>query len=82
MTGSTFFGLAAIDAVLKLLSPGDEVIATDDLYGGSYRLMTRVFAKYGITFHFAGISDLITLDALGTPRYRLVWVESPTNLVS
>lgn len=72
-------GLAAIDAVLKLLSPGDEVIATDDLYGGSYRLMTRVFAKYGITFHFAGISDLNTLDALITPRTRLIWVETPTN---
>jgi len=72
-------GLAAIDAVLKLLSPGDEVIATDDLYGGSYRLMTKVFAKYGITFQFAGISDLNTLDALITPRTRLIWVETPTN---
>lgn len=72
-------GLAAMDAVLKLLNPGDEVIATDDLYGGSYRIMTKVFGKYGIKFQFAGISDLSKLDALITPKTRLVWVETPTN---
>lgn len=72
-------GLAAMDSVLKLLNPGDEVIATDDLYGGSYRIMTKVFAKYGIKFHFSGISDIQKLDALITPKTKMIWVETPTN---
>ena len=72
-------GLAAMDAVLKLLNPGDEVIATDDLYGGSYRLMTKVFGKYGIKFHFAGIGDTQKLSALINNRTRMIWVETPTN---
>jgi cystathionine gamma-lyase len=72
-------GLAAMDAVLKLLNPGDEVIATDDLYGGSYRLMTKVFGKYGIKFHFAGIGDTQKLGALINNRTRMIWVETPTN---
>lgn len=72
-------GLAAMDSVLKLLNPGDEVIATDDLYGGSYRIMTKVFGKYGIKFHFAGISDINKLDALINANTKMIWVETPTN---
>jgi len=72
-------GLAAMDSVLKLLNPGDEVIATDDLYGGSYRIMTKVFGRYGIKFQFAGISNLDKLDALITPKTKMIWVETPTN---
>jgi len=72
-------GLAAMDAVLKLLNPGDEVIATDDLYGGSYRLMTKVFARYGVKFQFAGIGDTKTLESLITPKTKMIWVETPTN---
>ncbi|MBK9733746.1 MAG: cystathionine gamma-synthase [Saprospiraceae bacterium] len=72
-------GLAAMDSVLKLLNPGDEVIATDDLYGGSYRIMTKVFGKYGIKFQFAGISNMETLDALITSKTRMIWIETPTN---
>jgi cystathionine gamma-lyase len=72
-------GLAAMDSVLKLLNPGDEVIATDDLYGGSYRIMTKVFGKYGINFQFAGISNINTLADLITPKTKMIWVETPTN---
>jgi cystathionine gamma-lyase len=72
-------GLAAMDAVLKLLNPGDEVICTDDLYGGSYRIMTKVFGKYGIKFQFANISDINILDSLITSKTRMVWIETPTN---
>ena len=72
-------GLAAMDSVLKLLNPGDEVIATDDLYGGSYRIMTKVFGKYGIKFQFAHISDVSKLDALITDNTKMIWVETPTN---
>ncbi|HMT53090.1 MAG TPA: cystathionine gamma-synthase [Saprospiraceae bacterium] len=72
-------GLAAMDSVLKLLNPGDEVIATDDLYGGSYRIMTKVFGKYGIKFHFAGIGDIDKLDALINTNTKMIWVETPTN---
>lgn len=72
-------GLAAMDSVLKLLKPGDEVIATDDLYGGSYRLMTRVFSKYGIKFQFTGMSDVHKLNDLVTANTKLVWIETPTN---
>jgi len=72
-------GLAAMDSVLKLLSPGDEVIATDDLYGGSYRIMTKVFGKYGIKFQFASINDIDVLKDLITPNTKMIWVETPTN---
>ena len=72
-------GLAAMDSVLKLLNPGDEVIATDDLYGGSYRIMTKVFGKYGIKFQFADISNISKLDALITGKTKMIWVETPTN---
>lgn len=72
-------GLSAIDAVVKLLKPGDEVISTNDLYGGSYRLFRQVFEKYGIRFHFTGLQDLDAVEALVNERTRLIWVETPTN---
>ena len=56
-------GLAAIDAIIKLLKPGDEVISTNDLYGGSYRLFTKVFQDFGIKFHFIGMQDLVNIEA-------------------
>ena len=72
-------GLAAMDTVLKTLKPGDEVISTNDLYGGSYRLFTTVFAHYGITFHFVDLSDLDAVQAALNEHTRLVWIETPTN---
>ncbi|MFY9281821.1 MAG: cystathionine gamma-synthase [Bacteroidia bacterium] len=72
-------GLAAIDCVIKMLNPGDEVISTNDLYGGSYRLFTTIFAKYGIVFHFVDMLDVKHIEAFVTPNTRLIWVETPTN---
>ncbi|GGD51649.1 cystathionine gamma-synthase [Muriicola marianensis] len=72
-------GLSAIDAVIKLLSPGDEVVSTNDLYGGSYRLFKKVFEKYGITFHFVGMTDLGKIEEKINDKTRLLWVETPTN---
>ncbi len=72
-------GLAAMDAVLKTLNPGDEILSTDDLYGGSYRLMRRVFEKYGIVSRFIDLGDPATLKANLNERTKLIWVETPTN---
>lgn len=72
-------GLAAIDAVIKLLNPGDEVISTNDLYGGSYRLFMQVFQKFGIKFHFMGMQDVAAIAAKVNTNTKLVWVETPTN---
>ncbi len=72
-------GLSAIDAVIKLLEPGDEVISTNDLYGGSYRLFKQVFEKFGITFHFIGMQSLDTIASYITEKTKLIWVETPTN---
>ena len=72
-------GLAAIDAVLKLLKPGDEVISTNDLYGGSYRLFTKIFEKYGLVFHFINMQDLTNVEKLINKKTKLIWVETPTN---
>jgi cystathionine beta-lyase len=72
-------GMAAIDAVLKLLSPGDEVISTNDLYGGTYRIFTKMFAQYGITFHFVPMGDPEAVKAKITDKTKLIWVETPTN---
>ncbi len=72
-------GLAAMDAVLKRLVPGDHVVATNDLYGGSFRLFTRVFAPFGITFSFVDMRDLDTVEAAMTARTKMVWIETPTN---
>ena len=72
-------GLAAIDAVMKLLKPGDEVISTNDLYGGSYRLFTKVFQDFGIKFHFVGMSEVNRISEAINENTKLIWVETPTN---
>ncbi|WP_194851793.1 trans-sulfuration enzyme family protein [Nonlabens antarcticus] len=72
-------GLAAIDAVLKLLKPGDEVISTSDLYGGSYRLFTSIFEKFGIKFHFVGMDNVAHIEKHINENTKLVWTETPTN---
>ena len=72
-------GLAAIDCVVKMLSPGDEVISTNDLYGGTYRLFTTIFAKYGIQFHFVDMSNASNIENYITTNTKLIWVETPTN---
>ncbi len=72
-------GLAAIDAVVKLLKPGDEVIATNDLYGGTYRLFTQVFEKYQIKFHFVNLSDASIVKKYLNKNTKLIWIETPTN---
>ncbi len=72
-------GMAGIDAICKLLLPGDEVISTNDLYGGSYRLFTKVFAPYGIKFKFVPMGDAEALAQHFTDKTKLVWVETPTN---
>jgi cystathionine beta-lyase len=72
-------GLAAIDCVIKMLNPGDEVISTNDLYGGSYRIFNTIFAKYGIVFHFVDMQDPANVQALVNANTKLIWVETPTN---
>ena len=72
-------GLAAIDCIIKMLQPGDEVISTNDLYGGTYRLFTTIFAKYGIKFHFVDMSNPTTIEQFITENTKLIWVETPTN---
>ncbi len=72
-------GLAAIDAVLKMLKPGDEVISTNDLYGGSYRIFTKIFQKYGIRFHFISMDEAENIANYITENTKLIWVETPTN---
>ena len=72
-------GMAAIDAVIKLLSPGDEVISTNDLYGGTYRIFTKVFAHYGVKFHFVPMGDIDEVKKHINNNTKLLWVETPTN---
>ncbi|WP_223032481.1 cystathionine gamma-synthase [Hanstruepera marina] len=72
-------GLAAIDAVIKLLEPGDEVVSTNDLYGGSYRLFTSIFKKFGIKFHFIGMENADNIESYINNNTKLIWVETPTN---
>lgn len=72
-------GLAATDAVLKLLNPGDEVIASNDLYGGTYRIFTKVFERYGIKFNFIGMQEAENIRQYITPNTKLIWIETPTN---
>lgn len=72
-------GVAAIDAVLKLLKPGDEVISTNDLYGGTYRLFTRIFEGFGIKFHFIGMENADRIGTYINANTKLIWVETPTN---
>ena len=72
-------GMAATDAVLKLLSPGDEVITGNDLYGGSYRMFTKIFANFGIKFHFIDLSRPENILPFITDNTKLIWIETPTN---
>jgi cystathionine gamma-lyase/cystathionine beta-lyase len=72
-------GMGATDAVAKLLKPGDEVITGDDLYGGTYRMFTKVFANYGIKFHFISLGDADNIKKYVNANTRLLWVETPTN---
>ncbi|WCT10180.1 cystathionine gamma-synthase [Mucilaginibacter jinjuensis] len=72
-------GMGATDAVMKLLQPGDEVITGNDLYGGSYRIFTKIFANYGIKFHFLDLSDPEIVAQYTNENTKLVWVETPTN---
>lgn len=72
-------GMAATDAVAKLLQPGDEVIVTNDLYGGTYRIFTKVFANYGIKFHFIDMHDANNITKYINSNTKMIWVETPTN---
>lgn len=72
-------GLAAIDAIIKLLKPGDEVVSTNDLYGGTYRIFTKVFENYGIKFHFIGMENAENIADYINDKTKLIWVETPTN---
>ena len=72
-------GLAAMDAIMKLLKPGDEIISTNDLYGGSYRLITAVYAKFGIKGHFINMEDPSDIEKKINKNTKLIWVETPSN---
>jgi len=72
-------GMAATDCVIKLLRPGDEVISTNDLYGGSYRIFTKIFEPLGIKFHFVPMHDMAAVREKVTERTKMIWVETPTN---
>ena len=72
-------GLAAIDAIVKLLSPGDEVISTNDLYGGTFRLFTKIFEKYGVKFHFTSLHNIVDVESLINENTKVIWAETPTN---
>lgn len=72
-------GSAASDAVIKLLNPGDEVIAANDMYGGTFRLFTKIFSKYGIKFHFINMQDANEVSKYINEKTKLIWTETPTN---
>ena len=72
-------GLGATDAILKLCKPGDDIIASSDLYGGTYRIMTKVYEPFGMTFQFVSLDDPANLEAALTENTRMVWIETPTN---
>jgi cystathionine beta-lyase/cystathionine gamma-synthase len=72
-------GVAATDAVIKLLEPGDEVIAANDMYGGTYRLFTKIFAKFGIKFIYVDTTDANNISNVITAKTKLIWIETPTN---
>jgi cystathionine gamma-lyase len=72
-------GMGAIDAVLKCFNPGDEIITTSDLYGGTFRLFTQTFSRYGLVFHFTDCNDLVGLKSLINSRTKMLWIETPTN---
>ncbi len=72
-------GSAATDAVIKLLNPGDEVIAANDMYGGTYRMFTKIFEKYGLKFHFINMQDAAEINKFINKNTKLIWTETPTN---
>jgi cystathionine beta-lyase len=72
-------GVAATDAVIKLLKPGDEVICGNDMYGGTYRLFTKIFEKFGIIFHMVNMQDANNLRGYINNNTKLIWAETPTN---
>jgi len=72
-------GLGAIDAIIKLLSPGDEVVSTNDLYGGTYRMFTKIFENYGIKFHFVGMENTEKIESHINKKTKMLWAETPTN---
>lgn len=72
-------GVAATDAVMKLLQPGDEVVAASDMYGGTYRMFTKIFAKFGIKFHYVNMQDAQTIRPFINGKTKLIWTETPTN---
>jgi cystathionine gamma-lyase len=72
-------GMASIDAICKLFQPGDEIVSTNDLYGGTYRLFTKIYEGFGLKFTFVDMSDPANVAAAITPKTRLIWVETPTN---
>ncbi|MDG2138657.1 MAG: cystathionine gamma-synthase [Flavobacteriales bacterium] len=72
-------GLAAVDCIIKLLQPGDEVISTNDLYGGTYRIFTKVFERLGIKFHFTGMNNIEQIESLVNSKTKMIWAETPTN---
>ncbi|MES2799793.1 MAG: PLP-dependent aspartate aminotransferase family protein [Bacteroidota bacterium] len=72
-------GLAAIDAVVKLLSSGDEIVAVDDIYGGAFRLFTHIYEKFGIKVHYVDTTNAENVAKAITPKTKLIWIESPTN---
>ncbi|MDX5482975.1 MAG: cystathionine gamma-synthase [Hymenobacteraceae bacterium] len=72
-------GMAAIDAIIKMLKPGDEVISTNDLYGGSYRIFTKIFQNYGLKFHFTNMQNPENVEKLINENTKMIWVETPTN---
>jgi len=72
-------GLAAIDCLIKMLNPGDEVISTNDLYGGSYRIFKTIFEKYGIVFHFVDMLKVQNVEEMINSKTKMIWIETPTN---
>jgi len=72
-------GLAATDAVLKLFRPGDEIIATNDIYGGTYRIMKRIYEPFGLVFHFVDMSNIQEIENVISEKTKMIWVETPTN---
>ena len=72
-------GVAATDAVIRLLAPGDEVITGNDMYGGTYRLFTKIFEKWGIKFHYIDLRDASNIEQYVNKKTKLLWIETPTN---
>jgi cystathionine beta-lyase/cystathionine gamma-synthase len=72
-------GLAATDAVLKLFHPGDEIIATNDIYGGTYRIMKKIYEPFGLIFHFVDMSNTQEIEKVISERTKMIWIETPTN---